>query len=201
MSILNYRVSFFIVILLVSGCKSPEISEVETPNSEILPSQTSVLPKKPLNEINLTEIKHISPKGRAQDGSLEDEEFKELSIVDDLFAHGKNSIPFLIDKLDDETEMNRSVIDFWYRVYVGDIALVILNDFFTKEDGMTSTIQGFDWDEFFERRNDKDMGEEILRKYIKNHGRKKIKARWQKFWNENKEKIYWDETEKCFKLN
>jgi len=122
-------------------------------------------------------------------------------FVNDLLAHGKDSIPFLIGKLDDETEIDRSVISFWYKVYIGDIALIILSDFFTNDDGKTSTIQGFGWDDFLERGNDKDsMGEAILRNYIKKHGRKNIKARWQKVWDENKENIYWDETNKCFKI-
>lgn len=44
------------------------------------------------------------------------------------------------------------------------------------------------------------MGEEILRRYIKKHGRKNIQKRWQKMWDENKENVFWDETERCFKL-
>jgi hypothetical protein len=202
MKTLNYKASFFIIIiLLLSGCNSSEIPKVEISNTETLPTQTPVLPEKALSKIDLTEIKHIAPKGRAQDGGLQDEEFNELPIVNDLLAHGKDSIPFLIDKLDDETEIDRHVINYWYRVYVGDIALIILNDFFTSEDGLSSTIQGFGWDEFLERGNDKDStGEAILRKYILKHGRKKIKARWQKVWDENKENIYWDETCKCFQI-
>lgn len=197
MKTLNYKVSLFIIIIFVlSGCNTAEI-----PKAEILPPQTPVLPKKALSQIDLTEIKHIAPKGRAQDGGLQGEEFNELPIVSDLLAHGKDSIPFLIGKLDDEIEIDRHVINYWYRVYIGDIALIILNDFFTSADGITSTIQGFGWDEFLERGNDKDStGEAILRKYIKKHGRKNIKARWQNVWDENKENIYWDETERCFKI-
>lgn len=207
----NCNVSFFIIILFLFSCTTSEvpkaeISKTETPKDEtpkdsILPTQTPILAKKSLKQIDLTEIKHISPEGRAQDGSLQDDEFNELPIANELLAHGKDSIPFLIGKLNDETEMNRSVISFWYKVHVADIALAILIDFFTKADGKTSTIQGFSWDEFLERGNDKDsMGEAILRKYIKKHGRKHIKARWQKMWNDNKENIFWDETDRCFKI-
>lgn len=97
--------------------------------------------------------------------------------------------------------MKRQTIDFWYEVYVGDIALIILNDFFTKNDGITSTIPSFSWDEFLERGNDKDStGEQILRNYIEKHGRTKIKERWQKMWKENKEDIYWDESKRCFMI-
>jgi len=196
MKTLNYMVPLIIIIFLLSGCNTAEISRADT-----LPTQTPVLAKKPLKDIDLTSIKHIA-KSRAQDGSLEDKDFKELPIADDLLAHGKDSIPFLISKLDDETEMKRGTIDFWYDVYVGDVALVILTDFFTKDDGLTSTIKGFGWDEFLERGNDKKlMGIDILRRYIEKHGRKSIKERWQKVWDENKENIYWDDTERCFKIS
>lgn len=141
------------------------------------------------------------PKGRAQDESLEGENFVVRPIADDLLAHGKDCIPFLISKLDDETELKRGTIDFWYDVYVGDVALVILNDFFTKDDGLTSTIKGFGWDEFLERGNDKNLiGIDVLRRYIEKHGRKNIRERWQKIWDENKENIYWDNMERCFKI-
>jgi len=197
MKTLNYKVPLFIIIIfLLSGCNTTEISRADT-----LPTQTPTLAKKLLKDIDLTTIKHIA-KGRAQDDGLQDTDFKELPIAADLLAHEKDSIPFLIGKLDDETKMDGQVVDFWYRVYVGDVALIILNDFFTRDDGLTSTIPGFGWDEFLERGNDKNsMGEEILRKYIEKHGRKKIKERWQKVWDENKENIYWDDTERCFKIS
>ncbi|CAN5785566.1 hypothetical protein BH20ACI4_BH20ACI4_15990 [soil metagenome] len=192
-------VSYFFILLSIIICSN--CSTVEISKADSLPTSTPVLLKKNLNEIDLTTIKHTVPKGRVQDEGLKDEEFEKLPITDDLIAHGKDSIPFLISKLNDETEMKRGTIDFWYQVYVGDIALVILNDFFTKNDGLTSTIPGFGWDEFLERGNDKaSMGEEILRRYIEKHGRKNIKERWQKMWDENKEKIYWNEEEKCFDL-
>lgn len=197
MKILNYKSNFLIsVLLLLTSCNKISESRVDSIPNPI--SQTS-LPKKKIANIDLTTIKHIEPKGRVQDGSLEGENFVKLTIADDLLAYKKDCIPFLISKLDDETEMKRGTVDFWYQVYVGDIALIILTNFFTKTDEKTSTIPGFAWDEFLERGNDKDsMGEEILRRYIKKHGRKNIKERWQKMWEVNKENIYWNETEKCF---
>lgn len=205
MKTLKHEMIFLIIILLLStGCDKVNISKSDnltTPTPQItLQTPQITLQKKPLNKIDLTQIKHTVPQGRAQDGGLLDEEFNELSIVSDLIAHGKDSIPFLISKLDDETKMDNHAMDFWYEVYVGDIALMILSGFFS-EDGITSTIPGFGWDEFLERGNDKEsMSEAILRKYIKKHGRKNIKARWQKMWEQNKENIYWDETDNCFRI-
>jgi hypothetical protein len=192
---------FFLCFLIIINFSSLSCSTVEISKADSFPVQKPALPKKPLTDIDLTTIKHIAPKGRAQDGTLEDEKFNTLPIAEDLLAHGKDSIPFLISELDDETKMKRQIIDFWYEVYVGDVALVILNDFFTKSDELTSTIPGFGWDEFLERGNDKNsIGEEILRRYIKKHGRKNIKERWQKMWDENKENIFWDESERCFNV-
>ena len=191
-------ITYFLIafsIFLLSNC-----SATKSASYDDLSLPTPTVAKRDLKEIDLTTIKHIG-KGRAQDGTLEDETFHTLPIADDLLAHVKDCIPFLISKLDDETEMKRGTIDFWYDVYVGDVALVILNDFFTKDDELTSTIKGFGWDEFLERGNDKtSMGIDILRRYIKKHGRKNIKERWQKMWDENREKIYWDENERCFNI-
>ena len=194
MKLISYCLIFLVIFFSFLGCSPSEISK-----SNNLPTQTPTVPKKSLSEINLTTIKHISPKGRAQDGSLEDDNFAELSIADELLSHGKDCIPFLISKLDDETELKRGTVDFWYEVYVGDIALIILTDLFTKPDAKTSTILFFSWDDFLERGNDKaSMGEEILRRYIKKNGRKKIKERWQKMWDAQKENIFWNEKERCF---
>lgn len=185
---------FLITVFSFLGCLSNE-----TPKTETLPTQTPIVSKKSLSEIDLTTIKHIEPKGRVQDNGVGDENFKLLSITDDLIANGKDSIPFLINKLDDETKMKRGTVDFWYEVYVGDVALIMLTDLFTESDAKNSTILGFAWDEFLERGNDKDsMGEEILRKYIKKYGRKNIKKRWQDFWDIQKENIFWNEKERCF---
>lgn len=197
MKILKCKVLCFLALVLaLSGCGAANASKADG-----FPTPQKMPAKKPLSEIDLTIIKHIQPKGRAQDGALEGENFKKLSLADDLLAHGKDSIPFLIAKLDDETSLDRRIINYWSEVYTADIALIILNDFFTKNDGTTSTIDGFSWDDFLERGDDKDsMGEEILRRYIEKHGRKTIKTRWQKMWDENKANIFWDETEQCFTL-
>lgn len=197
MKFLKFGISFLVFILFfLSGCNVISRSKIDTTPTPI--PQTSTL-KKNLAEIDLTTIKHTVSQGRIQDNGLRDENFKRLSVTDDLLANGKDSIPFLIGKLNDETKMDSQAMDFWYELYVGDIALIILTDFFTKEDAKTSTIPGFAWDEFLERGNDKAaMSEEILRRYIKKHGRKNIKERWQKLWDTQKENIFWNEKENCF---
>ena len=195
--IMKYNLTLFVVVIsFLTGCDVKNVSKSDSIPTPI--PRTSPLKKK-LADIDLTTIKHTVPQGRVQDNGLADENFQLLNLTGDLIANGKDSIPFLISKLDDETKMDSQAMDFWYEVYVGDMALIILTDFFTKIDGKTSTIPGFSWDEFLERGNDKDsMSEEILRRYIKKHGRKNIKKRWQYVWDAQKEGIFWNETEKCF---
>lgn len=183
-------------LIFFAGCNSVKVAKAD--NSPTPQTKSS---KKDLSEVDLTKIGHIAPKGRVQDKEINGIKLNNLQVIDDLLSNGKDSIPFLIDKLDDETLIEGQVLDFWYENSVADVSLVILNNFFSTDDGMTSTIPGFGWDEFLERGNDKNaMGEEILRRYIERHGRQNIKERWQKMWDENKENIYWDESERCFKV-
>ena len=150
----------------------------------------------PLSEIDLTRIGHIAPKGRVQDA-----EYNQLPIVEELIAHGKESIPFLISKLEDETKIESHILDFWYQVYVGDVALVILSDFFLDKNWERSTIAGMHWNEFLGRRNNKNItGEQVLRNYIERYGRRKIKERWQNVWQQYQHRIFWDEQERAFKV-
>lgn len=152
--------------------------------------------KIPLSEIDLRSIGHIAPKGRVQDA-----EYNQLPIVEQLILHGKESIPFLISKLEDETKIESHVLDFWYQVYVGDVALVILSDFFLDKNWKRSTIAGMHWNELLERGNNKSItGEQVLRDYLGRHGRRKIKERWQKVWQQYQDKIFWDEQDRAFKV-
>lgn len=129
-------------------------------------------------EINLATIGPIALKGRVQDT-----EYNQLPVVEQLISHGRESIPYLISKLDDETTIATHVVDYWHEVRVGDVALIILTDFCTNHASQSTTIYGVGWDEFLQRGTDTDLtGEQVLRNYISRHGRSKIKERWQKIW-------------------
>lgn len=152
-------------------------------------------PQRSLSEINLAQISALVSKGRVQDA-----QYNQPPIVEELLAHGKESIPYLISKLDDETKIDRHVFDYWDEVHVGDVALVILSDFFTDRSSK-NTIAGVGWDEFLERGNDRNLtGEQILRHYVVKYGRRNIKTRWQQIWEIHQEQIFWDETERCFNV-
>jgi hypothetical protein len=191
----NLTLLALVLVAFLVACSDSEIEGVpnptETPNAIV---------KTPLELIDISKMPALGPK-RMQ-SATGDALGNKNQLVEDLIANGKASIPFLINQLDDETEMERQKVQFWYQLHVGDMALIILSDFFTDETEMKSTIPGFRWDDFLERGKDKNlMGEEVLRRYIRKHGRRSIKQRWQKMWDQNKDKIFWDEKCRCFKIN
>jgi hypothetical protein len=155
--------------------------------------------------IDLTTIKRIESKGRVQD-----HDYNEIPVVDQLIALGPACIPLLIQGLEDQTvvvgrgmsgnESDRPVIAFWSETTVGDLALVILTDLFTDSTWEKTTIPGVGWNEFLDRKDKNLTGEQVLREFIEKHGRKGLKAKWHKIWELNRDKIYWDKTERCFKV-
>ena len=132
---------------------------------------------------------------------MQDGEYNDLAVVKRLTQQGKEAIPYLISKLDDETKIEGHVIDYWSEVRVADVALIILTDFFTDSSWQKTTVPGVGWDEFLERGVDRDLTrEQLLRNYISKHGRKAIKDRWQALWREYRDRLYWDENERCFRV-
>src|SRR5829696_9162318 len=97
-------------------------------------------PKPALEHVDITKIPPLD-KTRFQEGRSANGEPNR--VAKELVANGKDSIPFLIGKLDDETEMDRQKHSFWYQLYVGDTALIILTDLFMDESEVNSTIPGF----------------------------------------------------------
>lgn len=180
-------------LFVIAGCGAKHRPVVTPPTINAEPS-----PKPALEDIDLTKTPPLT-KGRFQDGETADG--RPNPLADAVVASGKNAIPFLIGKLEDETALPEPVTNFWYQQYVGDVALIILFDLF-QDRAEVDSIPGFGWDEFLERGGDKAlMGEEVLRRYVRKHGRKKIKQRWQQMWEQNNQEIVWDETCYCFKLN
>jgi hypothetical protein len=101
--------------------------------------------------------------------------------------------------LGDETRLSKPAIEFWSKTTVGDLALAILNDFFTDEDWKTMTIPGISWNEIVENRDQNLSAEEALRRFISRRGRVALKSKWTKIWEKYKNEIYWDQEARCFK--
>src|SRR6185436_5895821 len=57
-------------------------------------------PTKPLDQIDISKIGRIASKGRVQDL-----DYNKLEVVADLIDNGKDCIPYLISKLEDETKL------------------------------------------------------------------------------------------------
>ena len=190
------KTAFTLLLLasLLTNCQSAA-TEAAMAGVEQTRSNSTVV-SNTLVEINLAAIGRIAPKGRVQD-----RDYNQNPIIDRLLEHGKESIPYLISKLDDEARIERHIVDYWSQVSVGDVALIVLTDFFTDSGRRRTTIPGVGWDEFLGGgENPALTGEQRLRDYIAKHGRKSLQTRWQHIWEENKGRIYWDEAERCFKV-
>jgi hypothetical protein len=176
-------------LLILAGCGSAPAQSVKTPAGEKLQPHVPMIP---FSRIDLTKLSATGPKGRVQD--------EGLPVVEALIAHGTASVPFLIGKLDDETKIRGPVFEFWHEVRVGDVAFVILTDFFTDPTWQQTTIPGVGYDTFLERTTDDVMSEQLLRNYIAKRGRHDITRRWREIWAQYKERVYWNETDRCFEL-
>jgi hypothetical protein len=71
-------------------------------------------PTQPGIAVDLSRIGHVAPKGRVQDKQYNPTD----PVIDALIEAGPASIPFLVQKLEDDTEIEHSVFDFWPRVHV-----------------------------------------------------------------------------------
>ena len=183
--------------LTVGACggNGPSVSErVEPAKSSSVPT---VAEKKPLSEIDLSQIGHIAPKGRVQD-----KEYNNLAEIEELIANGKEAIPFLIGKLEDETAITHHVLDYWPPpVKVGDVAYVILMDFTTDSSWMKNTIPGTDRDSLLGKYDPNLPGVERLARFVEKNGRKPIRQKWERVWAAHKDQIVWDERERCFRVS
>jgi hypothetical protein len=152
------------------------------------------LPASELTNLKLNQITRIAPKRRVQD-----KDRNKIKVVEYLIAVGKPSIPWLIEQLDDETKIDHQVMDYWYQTQTGDVALIVLSNFF-EDRARNPTVPGFGWDSFLERKNPEAMAEQILRTYIARFGRSKMKSRWQEMWQKNKDDIDWDWDCYCYRI-
>ena len=150
-------------------------------------------PPQPIS-VDLRLIGHIAPKGRGQDKIYN----PSLPVVDALIDSGPAAIPFLLSKLGDETEIDPSVLDLWPRVRVGDVALVLLCDFFTRPDGK-NTVAGLNWDGILERGNQDGPAWALLEDFVAKHGRRGLRHRAEGILKPHHGRFAWDAEERCFK--
>jgi hypothetical protein len=146
---------------------------------------------------DLKSIKHIAAKGRIQDKSFN----PDIPVIDDMIKKGKESIPILIEMLMDETELQKGIIDYWQKVTVGDLSLIILVDFFTDSSWRKSTVDEASWNNLLGENSARLPFERRLREYIKKNGRRALFKKWSNIWSEYKDRLFWDKKDRCFKVN
>jgi hypothetical protein len=131
-------------------------------------------------------------------GRLQDLDYCASHLMDRIIKDGKGAIPVLISQLRDTRATPRPIYDYWALTTSGDIAYFILNDLFTDADWKTFNMPGL------EALYDKDChsyAEDCWRTFLKKHGRKFVQDRWMAAWNKNKDRIYWDDKARCYRLS
>ena len=150
-------------------------------------------------EIDLTKIEHFPHKGRVQD----QEGGEPQPIINALHNRKIDAIPLLIEMLDDESFVTNQAICYLARHPVGDVARVILTDFFTDATWTNSTLPGSSWNEMLESKPDPNRVIPTyyqLTDFKQEHGNKRIKQKWQQLWARYRDEIVWDDRERCFRL-
>ena len=144
--------------------------------------------------VDLRQMGHVSSKGRVQD-----KEYNDIALVNELVTLGPAAIPLLVSKLDDPTPIERRVFDFWGTAHVGDVALVILCNLFRRSDWKSTTVPGMDWDTLLERKGRGDTGYGLLHAFLKKHGRPGLRRKVEGVLERYKGRFVWDDAERCFK--
>jgi hypothetical protein len=131
-------------------------------------------------------------------GRLQDKGYCESKLMDRIIGQGKGAIPMLIWQLTDTRHKTKEPIyDYWGETNTGDVAYFILHDLFTDSDWKTFNLPGV------ESPYDKcdEASDVCWRRFLKKHGRKFVQDQWLAAWKANKDRVYWDEQARCFRLS
>ena len=149
----------------------------------------------PCHLLGLPEMQpSIAAKGRMQD-------VRDTETARNILSRGKLAIPDLITCLTDAHKTKLPVFQYWAETTVGDIAFVFLTDLFTDSTYEHSTVDGVPSWKLIQAESPEQPAEQAWRKYVAKHGRKHVQKLWQEMWKENESSIYWDDSERCFKVH
>ena len=137
------------------------------------------------------------PSCRAK-GRLQDVGYCNSHLMAQIIADGKDAIPILIWQLRDTRSTKEPIYDYWSLTTAGDIAYFMLNDLFTDSDWKTFNMPGL---EALQNKDCHGTAEDCWRIFLKTHGRKFVQDQWLAAWNKNKDRINWDEKNRCFRLS
>lgn len=129
-------------------------------------------------------------------GRLQDKEYCSSKLMDKILAQGKDAIPILISQLTETRPTKEPIYDYWSLTTSGDVAYFILTDLFTDSDWKTFNMPGLEG-----LKDDcKENAENCWRDFLEKHGRKFVQDQWLAAWNANKDRVYWDDTARCFRV-
>jgi hypothetical protein len=144
--------------------------------------------------IDLRQVNAFAPKGRVQD-----KEYNGQPVVDQLIDLGPPAIPFLVSKLDDRTPLPHQVFDYWGEPRVGDVALVILTDFFLTADWTHSTIPAMAWETLLEGEDAQLDSYSLFTRFLARHGRRGLRRKVERVLQPYAGDFAWDAHERCFR--
>jgi hypothetical protein len=139
----------------------------------------------------LTEYPSCRSKGR-----LQDKYYCRSRLVDQVVATGKPAIPILISQLTDSRATSGPIFDYWRKTTAGDIAFFMLNSLFTESDWKTFTMPGL---ESLTYQCSEDA-ETCWRRFIASRGRQYVQTKWMAAWTVNRDRVYWDNDARCFRV-
>jgi hypothetical protein len=132
-------------------------------------------------------------KGRGQ-------ECDQNPVMKEVLAAGSRSIPVLIAQLTETNLTKKPIEDFWNYTTSGDVAFIVLTDFFTDKDGKSFTMPDVpDWDKIMAKCN--GNAEACWRGYVRANGITSLQRSWQAAWLANRDRVVWDHDARCFRLN
>ncbi len=120
--------------------------------------------------------------------------------VSAILAMGKEAIPVLIEALESDKPYERPPFDFWPRMTEGDMALVVLSDFFLDPTLRKSTIPELCWDNILERDSAGISASDLLDRFVKAHGRAELARRWRQAWMQYGSESRWDSAGRFFRV-
>jgi hypothetical protein len=162
----------------------------------ILPlAQAGGKPKRPVRQLSLFSFEESHGFCRFK-GRLQDKEYCDSKLMDRIIKLGKPAIPLLIAQLTDERE-TKPIYDYWTYTTIGDNAHFILDDLFLDATWTKFTLPGLE----SLHPDCKESAEQCWREFLGKNGRKFVQDQWLAAWNANKDRIYWDDKDRCYRVS
>ena len=156
-------------------------------------------PAQPPLRLDMSKLNGMQPycldKGRFQDS-----EYNRSAEVDKIMARPKEAVPILIALLTDTRPVRPDpVVCYWYDTRAGDVAFMMLADLFTDASWEHCTVPGACWEVL--RLDETNLGSAAeFHRYVKRHGRAALQKYYRKLWDEYKDEVIWDPSQRCFRL-